>query len=204
MRHYQEFSATCDLVSAPQLQNINNKQCAKAQIGIVEERTNNGQKTQQMLKHTIECWGPQATFLASIPVGHTIMVKGKVQNYKYKAQNGQEQWATKIYVMGLGHCGPSMYANQQQQGQQQQMGGYPPPQQQQGYPPPQQNTYPPPQAGGYGAAPQSNQYPPQGVNQNYPPQGVNQPPHNHAPGATNPPPAGNFPPSQMDSENPPF
>jgi single-stranded DNA-binding protein len=191
MRHYQEFTATGDIIQPPQLKSVNGKSVATAQLGIIEERTNQGQKTQQMVKHQIECWGKQASFLASIPVGNTVMVKGKVQHYKYKTQNGGEAWATKISVFGLGNCGPSEYANQQQQQQTQQPGGY----QQQTQYPPQNNNYPPAtQQPGYGAAPT---YPPQNQPVGYPPphqgqqppaQTQTQAPQNFAPGADDGPP----------------
>lgn len=168
-------------------------------LGEMADRSQNGQPAQQhMSKHQIEVWGPNAKFLASIPQGHTIMGEGKFQNYKYKGQNGQELWGTKISVFTFGNCGPSQYGqqNQQQGYQQQQTGGY----QQQSPPPVQNNNYPP--QGGYGAAPSyppQNQapqqggypppqqnYPPQGVNPNYPPQGVAQNPPAQQPPQFNP------------------
>lgn len=172
MRHFQEFSATGDIVSQVQLQNINNKTVAKCQLGIVSERTMNGQKQQHMNKMQIEVWGPQANFLASIPQGHTIIVKGKVEQYKYKGQDGVEKWATKVSVFTVGHCGPSIYGQQAQQQGYQQQGGYP----QQGAPAPQTNAYPPQQQqqaprGGYGAAP-TGYPPPQQSLPNYAPQGA--------------------------------
>lgn len=151
MIHSQRFIATGDLIQAPQLQNVNGKSVCRARLGIVETRTVNGQKQNTQVSHSIEAWNKTAQHLASIPVGNTIMIEGKVQNYKYKDQQGNEKWATKITCFSVGNCGPSQYA-QQQQGQQnynqqssynnagnQNSGGYPP-----------QNH----NSGGYGGAPQ--------------------------------------------------
>lgn len=187
MKHFQGTRFVGDIVSPVQLQDVNGKTVARCQVGIIEENNRNGQQQRFMHKHFIEVWGPAAKFLASIPQGNTIMGEGKFVKYKYKGQNGQDQWADKITVFTFGNCGPSQYQQQnQQQGQQQYGGGgyqQQPPQQQ------QQTGYPP--QGGYGAAP--NSYPPHGVNQNYPPQGVNQAPppqQNQQQGAINQNPQG--------------
>lgn len=186
MRHFQEFQATCDIVTPPQMRQANGKNVASCQIGVIEERKNQqGQMERHMAKHTIEAWGQTANLLASIPVGNTVMVKGKVQNYKYKNQQGAEVWGNKVTVFTLGNCGPSQYGPPQQQqtqgGYQQQQPNYPPQNHAPQYPPqnsapqypPPNNappSYPPPpsapqnqslqnNAGGFGAAPQQQRPP---------------------------------------------
>ena len=119
MKHFQNYSACGDIIAPVQMQNVNGKPLAKTRIGFQEYRKgqNGGQGSYHMVSQSVQAWGDTATLLASIPQGHTVMISGKPENYKYKDQQGNERWGSRITLFSVGNCGPSKYNQPQQQGQ---------------------------------------------------------------------------------------
>jgi len=143
-----------DISEPVKVQQVNGKNVARTQICFVEEnKQQNAQHQFYRTKFLCEAWGEAAQRLQTLPVGHTVMMTGKFQNYNYEGQNSEKKYGTKFVAMKVADCGPSEYPpEQKQQGQGYQQGP-------QGYPQNQyagQQPYPPQGQGPYG---QQNQGP---------------------------------------------
>jgi len=124
MRHSQMNTWIGDLIAPVQMQQVNSRngrssQVARTRIGLVDEKPGqNGQPPQlNRSSFQLEGWNETAQRLASIPVGHTVIVTGKIQNDKYTDQNGQEKWSTKFVAFSVATAGPSQYPLPQPGGQ---------------------------------------------------------------------------------------